>query len=69
MIEPRWEVKIGSTVIATDGEYGYLQQLLVDPHQERVVALLVRPHRLIPSPTIVVPEELIANASEQSVRL
>ncbi len=69
MIEPRWEVKIGSTVVATDGEYGHLQELLVDPHQERVVALLVRPHRLIPSPTVVVPEELIANASEQGVRL
>jgi osmotically-inducible protein OsmY/sporulation protein YlmC with PRC-barrel domain len=69
MVETRWEFKIGSIVAATDGEYGHLEQLLVDPHQERVVALLVRPHRLIPSPAVVVPEELIAAVSEQEVRL
>ena len=69
MVEPRWEVKIGSTVMTKDGEYGHLQQVLLDPHLERVVALLVRPYRLIPSPTVVVPEELIADASEKEVRL
>ena len=69
MIEPRWEIKIGSTVTGTDGEYGRLQQLLLDPRQQRVVALLVRPHRLIPSHTNVVPEEFIADASEKEVRL
>jgi hypothetical protein len=38
MIGIRWEVKIGSPVFATDGECGHLQQLLLNPHQERVVA-------------------------------
>jgi osmotically-inducible protein OsmY/sporulation protein YlmC with PRC-barrel domain len=69
MVEPRWEVKIGSTVAATDGEYGRLQQLLLDPHQERIVALLVRPYGLVPSHPVVVPEEAIADASETEVRL
>ena len=30
MVEPRWEVKIGSPVTVTDGDYGRLQQLLVE---------------------------------------
>ncbi len=69
MVDVRWEVKLGAKVMATDGEYGYLQQLLLDPQQERVVAILVRPHRLVPSPVVVVPEDLIADASENEVRL
>jgi osmotically-inducible protein OsmY/sporulation protein YlmC with PRC-barrel domain len=69
MIEPRWEVKIGSPVMATDGEYGRLQQLILDPHQERVVALLVRQHGLVTSRTVVVPEEEVADATDNEVRL
>ena len=69
MAERRWELKIGSPVMATDVSYGHLEQLLVDPHQERVAALLVRSNGLIPSPVVVVPEELIADASETMVQL
>ncbi len=69
MAERRWEVKIGSTVTATDGDYGHLQQLLVDPHQGRVIALLVWPYKLIPPQTVVAPEAAIADASENEVRL
>lgn len=69
MVERRWEVRIGAPVIATDGEYGHLQKLLLDPQQERIVALLVRPHGLLPSTTVVVPEALIVDASEHEVRL
>jgi len=69
MVEPRWEVKIGSPVTATDGDYGRLQQLLVDPGQERVVGLLVRPHGWLPYHPVVVPENVIADASENEVRL
>ncbi len=69
MVESRWEVKIGALVMATDGIYGHLEQLLIDPHQERIVALLVRPHGMIPSTPVVVPNNLIANASENEVRL
>ncbi len=69
MVEPRWEVKIGSPVTATDGDYGQLQQLLVDPGQERVVGLLVRPQGWLPYHPVVVPENVIADASENEVRL
>jgi osmotically-inducible protein OsmY/sporulation protein YlmC with PRC-barrel domain len=69
MVEPRWEVKIGSPVTVTDGDYGRLQQLLVDPGQERVVGLLVRPHGWLPYHPVVVPENAIAEASEDEVRL
>ncbi len=41
MDKQRWEVKIGSPVVATDDEYGRLQQLILDPHQER---LIINPH-------------------------
>jgi osmotically-inducible protein OsmY/sporulation protein YlmC with PRC-barrel domain len=69
MVDPRWELKIGSMVTTTDGEYGRLQQLLVNPHWERIIALLIQPYRLIPPPIVVVPEELIADASVNEVRL
>jgi osmotically-inducible protein OsmY len=53
----------------TDGDYGRLQQLLVNPGQERVVGLLVRPHGWLPYQPILVPENVIADASENEVRL
>ena len=69
MIEPRWEVKIGSIVTTTDGDYGHLKQLLLDPHQERIVGLLVQPRGLLPYHPVVVPEHLIEDASDKEVRL
>ena len=69
MVEPRWEVKIGSIVTTTDGDYGHLKQLLLDPHQERIVGLFVQPRGLLPYHPIVVPENVIADASESEVRL
>jgi osmotically-inducible protein OsmY/uncharacterized protein YrrD len=69
MLEPRWEVKIGSPVTATDSDYGHLQQLLVDPQEARVVGLLVRPHGLLAYHPVVVPENAISSASENEVRL
>ena len=69
MEKTRWEVKIGAPVMATDGEYGRLEQLILDPHQERVVALIVRQNGLRPSHTVVVPEEDVAEATENEVRL
>ena len=68
MAKVRWEMKIGSTVTATDGDCGHLEQVFVDPRQERIVALLVRPHALIARPAVV-PENLIAEATENEVRL
>jgi osmotically-inducible protein OsmY/sporulation protein YlmC with PRC-barrel domain len=69
MVKPRWEVKIGTPVIATDGEYGYLRQVILDPHQERIVALIVRQHGLVASHSVVVPVEEVADATESEVRL
>jgi hypothetical protein len=62
-------MKIGSPVMATDGEFGYLQMVIMDPHQERVVALLVRQYGLITPHTVVVPEDKIADATDREVRL
>jgi osmotically-inducible protein OsmY/sporulation protein YlmC with PRC-barrel domain len=69
MIEQRWEVKIGSPVLATDGEFGRLQQLILDPHQERIIALLVQRHGLATSRIAVVPSEEVADATAREVRL
>jgi len=69
MVKPRWEVRIGSPVMATDGKYGRLQQVVLDPHQERVVALLVQRHDLVTSHTVVVPEDEVAEATDDEVRL
>lgn len=69
MVEPRWEVKIGSPVMATDGEYGRLDALVLDPRRERVVALLVRRHGLLFSWIAVVPEAAVSSATENEVQL
>lgn len=69
MDKPRWELKIGTSVLASDGKYGRLKQVILDPHQERVVALLVRQRGLSASHTIVVPEEEVAEATDSEVRL
>jgi osmotically-inducible protein OsmY/sporulation protein YlmC with PRC-barrel domain len=69
MNERRWEVRIGSPVVATDGDYGYLQELILDPEQERIAALVVRRHGLLPIHIVAVSEEAIANATENEVRL
>jgi hypothetical protein len=42
MVASRMEMKIGCPVIAEVGPYDHLQQVIVDPHQGRVIALLVR---------------------------
>ena len=69
MTKPRWELKIGSPVMVTDGNYGRLKQVVLDPHEERVVALLVQRHGMGSSHTVVVPEGDVANASENEVHL
>ncbi len=69
MAELRWEVNLGSPVVATDGKYGSVQQLILDPQQERAVALLVKRHGPPNAPVVVVPEEAMADASEREVRV
>ncbi|MDR3576081.1 MAG: BON domain-containing protein [Anaerolineaceae bacterium] len=58
--------------MAKDGEYGRLQQLILDPHKDRVVALVVRQFGLygpLNSRTVIVPEEEVADATDKEVRL
>lgn len=69
MVEQRWEVELGSPVLATDGEYGRLQQVILDPRQERVVALAVRKNGLVNSHTVVVPQAAVAAATDGEVHL
>lgn len=69
MIEQTWEVKIGSPVLATDGNYGRLEQVILDPHHERVIALAVRKTGLVNSPTVVVPQAAVAAAAADEVHL
>jgi len=69
MVESRWEMKVGSRVMATDGEYGQLQQVIVDSHKEGIVALIVRQHGLLSPHTVVVPEKEVADATDYEVRL
>src|SRR5512136_3422554 len=69
MLEQRWEIETGLPVLATDGEYGRLQQLILDPLQERIVALLVRQRGPAASHIVIVPPEEVADATESEVRL
>lgn len=69
MSDLRWEVKIGSPVVASDGEFGHLQQLLMDPCRERLVALVVRQRGITPLHDYLVPEGKIVEATDHEVRL
>jgi osmotically-inducible protein OsmY/sporulation protein YlmC with PRC-barrel domain len=69
MIEQTWEVKIGSPVLATDGNYGRLEQVILDPHHERVIALAVRKTGLVNPQTVVVPQAAVAAATADEVHL
>ncbi len=42
MDERRLELQIGSAVVAKDGDCGCVQQLVIDPHQEKVIGLVVK---------------------------
>jgi len=68
MRDSRLELKIGAPVAATDGLLGRLQQVIVSPAQRRVVGLVVRTG-LLPRRELIVPAELIADATDQCVAL
>jgi osmotically-inducible protein OsmY/sporulation protein YlmC with PRC-barrel domain len=69
MIEQRLEVKIGSAVLTTDGDYGRLQQVILDPRRARVAALAVRKNGLVNSHTVVVPQAAVVAAADTEVQL
>jgi osmotically-inducible protein OsmY len=68
MGEKRLELKIGSPVIAIDGNCGHIQHLIIDPHQERVVGLIVKNDPLSRH-GVTVPFELVENSTESEVSL
>jgi osmotically-inducible protein OsmY/uncharacterized protein YrrD len=68
MTDPRLELKIGAPVAATDGLLGRVHQVILDPAQRRMVGLVVRAG-LLPRCDLIVPAELIADATDQRVVL
>lgn len=66
MSETRWELNIGSRITATDGEAGRLQQVLVDPGQDRMVALVVQSGPLSER-TVVMPVDQVTDATETEI--
>jgi osmotically-inducible protein OsmY/uncharacterized protein YrrD len=68
MTGTRLELKIGAPVAATDGLLGRVQQVIVSPAQRRVIGLVVRTG-LLPRHELIVPAELIADATDQCVAL
>lgn len=68
MDERRLELQIGSAVFATDGNCGHIQQLVIDPYQEKIVGLAVKPD-LLSKHLVMVPIEQVENAAEGEVWL
>ncbi len=71
MEKTRWEVKIGSPVMATDGEYGRLQTVNSgsSPGAGRRFDRAAAMSGPVTFRTVVVPEEMVADAKENEVRL
>jgi osmotically-inducible protein OsmY/sporulation protein YlmC with PRC-barrel domain len=68
MTHTRLELRIGALVTATDSLLGRLEQVILSPAQRRVVGLVVRVGRL-PRRDLIVPAELITDATEREVTL
>ncbi len=68
MTDPHLQLKIGMPVEATDGPLGHIHQIILSPAQRRVVGLAVRTG-LLPPRDVLVPVELIVDATEERVKL
>lgn len=68
MDERRLQLKIGSPIIARDGNCGRVKRLIIDPYQEKVVGLVIKPDFLSKS-GVTVPFEQVEEAAENEVRL
>jgi osmotically-inducible protein OsmY/sporulation protein YlmC with PRC-barrel domain len=68
MKESRLELKIGARVETTDGPFGHIRQVILDPSQGRVTGLVVRAG-LVPPREWLVPTELISDATDERVAL
>lgn len=68
MTDPRLELRIGAPVEATDRRLGHVHQVVLNPVQRHVVGLVVRTG-LLPRRDLIVPAELIADATGERVTL
>jgi osmotically-inducible protein OsmY/uncharacterized protein YrrD len=68
MTDSRLELRIGAPVAATDGLLGRVHQVILSPAQRRLVGLVVRTGWLPPR-DLIVPTELIADATDKQVAL
>lgn len=68
MAAKRWEIKIGAPVEASDGPLGRVQQVVLNPGDQRVAALVVRRGVLF-GQDIVVPIEAVDEATDKLIRL
>jgi osmotically-inducible protein OsmY/sporulation protein YlmC with PRC-barrel domain len=64
----RWEFKVGVPVEARDGPIGHLRQVILNPGDGRVTALVLRRTGL-PARELVVPVDAVAHANDDGVRL
>ncbi len=66
-MEPRLEIAIGAPVACRDGPCGQVSQVVMNPRQQRVLALAVRVG--FPPRAVVVPIAAVADADDRRVRL
>lgn len=64
----RWEIKIGAPVEARDGPVGRVQQVVLNPGNKRVTALVARQGMLF-GQNIVVPIKAVEDATDKLIRL
>lgn len=68
MTTERLEIKIGAAVEASDGPLGHVRQVVLNPGDKRVSALVVR-HGTILGKALLIPIENVAHASDHQIRL
>jgi len=68
MTNPSLKLKIGTPVAAVDGPVGHVYQVILSPAQRRIVGLVVRVG-LLPHRDLIVPADLIVNATDEQVTL
>lgn len=68
MTEERMELRIGTPIIARDGAYGYLEQIVIDRPSSRVTGLVVRKNPLVDTAPVI-PLEKIADATDEEIRV
>ena len=64
----RWEIKIGAPVEARGGPVGRVQQVVLNPGNKRVTALVIRQGMLF-GQNIVVPIKAVEDATDKLIRL